>query len=113
LSIKSELKVTITFWWWSAAFAVVAVAITFGSYYAYTYFAPKYEATRYNVYREGPAYNTGMVAQLRGYQLQIASPTATAEQKAVIYAAIKQQYAEFDPAKLPADLKPLFFEAMR
>ena len=113
MSVKSELKDTVTFWWWCAAFAVVFVAISFGGYYYYGYFASKFEAIRYNVYREGPAYNTGMVAQLRNYQIQLSNPSVTADQKAVIYAAIKQQYAEFDPAKLPFDLQPLFIEAMK
>jgi hypothetical protein len=113
MNVKSKLKETISFWWWCAAFAVVFVSISFGRYYYYGYFASKYEAIRYNVYREGPAYNTGMVAQLRNYQIQLSSPSATADQKSVIYAAIKQQYAEFDPSKLPIDLQPLFIEAMK
>jgi hypothetical protein len=113
MSVKNELKDTITFWWWCAAIAAVFVAISFGGYYCYGFFASKYEAIRYNVYREGPAYNTGMVAQLRNYQIQLSNPSVTADQKTVIYAAIKQQYAEFDPARLPVDLQSLFTEAMK
>jgi hypothetical protein len=113
VGLKQEAGDTASFLWMWLLVGVVITGFSVGGYYFYAYFAPKYEGVRYNVYREGPAYNTGMISQLRGYQLQLVNPTVTAEQKAVIYAAIKQQYAEFDPAKLPLDLQPLFIEAMK
>jgi hypothetical protein len=113
MGLKQEAGDTASFLWMWLLVGVVITGFSVGGYYFYAYFAPKYEGVRYNVYREGPAYNTGMIAQLRSYQIQLSNPSVTAEQKAVIHAAIKQQYAEYDPAKLPTDLQPLFNEAMR
>lgn len=79
------------------------VALIFGSYWAYAYFAPKYEAVRRDVMIESRHYNEASIREL--YRLKRQHDAAkTDEERATIVAAARHEFSIYPEDRLPADL---------
>jgi hypothetical protein len=76
----------------------------------YRYFAPKYEATRRQVFEQTKSYNQGMVQELQNMQFQYEQ--ANDEQKVALASIILHRAADFDEDRLPADLRS-FIQKLR
>ena len=84
--------------------AVAIGAITFGSYYAYSYFGPKYEAVRRDIQIESRAYSEASVRELYRLKRQW-DATQDPAAKATIVAAARHEFSIFPQDRLPADLR--------
>ena len=72
-------------------------------WFMYDFFAPKYEDTRRKTFEESKAYNEGMVQELQNMQFEYIK--ANDEQKKALASIILHRAADYDPDKLPPDLK--------
>lgn len=79
------------------------VAVMFGSFFAYQYFAPKYVEVETEVYRESRSYVEGMIRDLR--KLKREYEAADEEHKSALRTIILQRSDEIDHDKLPADVR--------
>lgn len=87
--------------------AVLVVAgLSFGSFKAYEFYAPKYRAVDAKVFKESEQYNEGMVRDLSELQRQYI--TATDEEKAALRPIIRHRFEVYDRDRLPADLRSFY-----
>jgi hypothetical protein len=81
-------------------------------FFLYKTFAPKYEQTRREVFKQTPSFVDGMVQELQNMQFEYAK--ATPEQKDALASIILHRAATFDlnQPQVPADLRQ-FIEQLR
>lgn len=85
----------------------VAAGLMFGGFYAYQYFAPKYEGVRRDVMIESRAYSEATVRELYRMKRQYESAETEAE-RATIRAAALHEFSIFPEDRLPNDLRVWF-----
>ena len=85
------------------AFGLIVIAVSFGGYYSYAYFAPKYEAVRRDTMIESRAYSEATLRELYNYKTQYEA-TQDPSAKATIAAAARHDFEIFPQDRLPADL---------
>ena len=72
-------------------------------FFMYKVFAPKYEATRREVFKQSQAYNDGMATELESMQVDYMK--AQPENKAALASIILHRVSNYDQTKLPVDLR--------
>jgi hypothetical protein len=80
----------------------VLFGISYGSYEAYKFFAPKYRAVDNQVFKESEQYNDGMIRDLENLQMQYMS--ANNDQRAALKDIIIHRFSVYDTNKLPPNL---------
>lgn len=79
-------------------------------FFMYQFFAPKYEATRRNVFEQSKAYNQGMIQELQNMQFEYVR--SNKEQQKALRSIILHRAADYDVDKLPYDLRT-FIDGLR
>ena len=91
-------------------FVLIAIAVMFGlsflSYQAYDYFAPKYRAIDNNVFKQSEQYNDGMVRDLENLQLEYMS--ADKEHKDALRAITLHRFSVYPEEKMPPNLRNFY-----
>lgn len=72
-------------------------------FFMYKVFAPGYEQVRRETFEQTKSYNQGMIQELQNMQFEYVR--ATPEQKDALASVILRRAADFDPDKLPTDLR--------
>lgn len=72
-------------------------------FFLYKVFAPKYEATRRQVFEQSKAYNQGMIQELQNMQFEYAQ--ADQAHKDALASIIIHRAADYDESRLPSDLR--------
>jgi hypothetical protein len=84
----------------------VVVLVMFGSYWAYSYFAPKYRAVDNAVFKESEQYNDGMIRDLENLQMEYIK--ASAEQKDALRAITLHRFSVYPEDKMPPNLRNFY-----
>lgn len=84
--------------------AAIIAAVMFGGFYAYQYFAPKYEGVRRDVFEQSKTFHDGTVRTIRDYEYRWRTTTDPIA-KAGIKAAVFHELNSFSEDKLPSDLR--------
>jgi len=91
-------------------FVLMAIAVMFGlsflSYQAYDYFAPKYRAIDNNVFKQSEQYNDGMVRDLENLQLEYLN--ADASHKDALRAITLHRFSVYPEEKMPPNLRNFY-----
>ena len=91
-------------------FVLMAIAVMFGlsflSYQAYDYFAPKYRAIDNNVFKQSEQYNDGMVRDLENLQLEYMN--ADKEHKDALRAITLHRFSVYPEEKMPPNLRNFY-----
>jgi hypothetical protein len=69
-----------------------------------SYFAPKHEAVRREVFKETRSFNEAKLQELTKYRLEYIRATDDIEKKA-LESTIRHQFADYDTQKLPYELE--------
>jgi hypothetical protein len=88
------------------AFAVligIAWGVQGNDFFMYRVFAPKYESARRETFEQSKAFNQGMIQELQDMQFEYVK--ASPEHKDALASIILHRAADYDEAKLPADLR--------
>ena len=95
-----------------AILAVIALiaGISFGGYYSYAYFAPRYTAVDAKVFKESVQYNDGMIRDLSELQQQY--ETSDADTKATLKPIIIHRFEVYDENRLPSDMRR-FYDSLK
>ncbi len=96
--LETILKTGVT----GAAILAALVAIPFGGYYAYRYFAPKYAAVDRDVFKESPSYNDGMIRDLENLMMEYKA--ADTLHRPALRSVILHRFSVYPQDKLPAHL---------
>lgn len=75
----------------------------------YSFFGPKYENTRRNIYENTQSYNEGKRQELTKYRLEYLE-SKDKDDKQAIRMTILQSFANYDENKLPSDLRSFLDE---
>lgn len=93
-------------------FVLAAIAVMFGlsflSYQAYDFFAPKYRAIDNKVFKESEQYNDGMVRDLENLQLEYMN--ADKEHKDALRAITLHRFSVYPEDKMPSNLRNFYNE---
>ena len=81
-------------------------ALSFASYEAYNYFAPRYRATDYKTFKESEQYNDGMVRDLE--ELELAYNNADAEHKQALRAIVLHRFSVYPEDRMPSNLRNFY-----
>lgn len=81
------------------------------SYWAYSFYAPKYEQVRYNTFKESQTYNDGMLRDLQNLKMEYIK--ANDEQKGALKAMILHRFSVYDVDRLPYDLRSFYAELQK
>jgi hypothetical protein len=76
-----------------------------------SHYQPLQEQVRANTFSQSQTFNEGMIRDLQNLRQQYMQTGETDDQKTAIRDTVRQRYAAYDPAKLPADLA-LFYNQM-
>jgi len=95
-----EISVVIISW---IAFAVLA---TFGSFWTYQYFAPKYRALDNQVFKQSEQYNDGMIRDLENLQLEYIG--SDADKKQALRAIVLHRFSVYPEEKMPPNLRNFY-----
>jgi len=93
-------------------FAVVVIwcavffGVSYGGYELYAFFAPKYEQTRYNTFKESQSYNEGMTRHL--YEIKRQYDAGSQEDKASLRQMAIHEFEVYDISRLPPDLQSFY-----
>lgn len=92
--------------------AILALTWLFqgNDFFLYRTFAPKYEATRRQVFENTKSYNQGMIQQLSDMEFQYVQ--ADSAHKLALRSIILHEAADYDVDRLPPDLRA-FIESLR
>jgi hypothetical protein len=85
--------------------ALIILAM-FGSFFAYSYFAPKYRAVDNQVFKESEQYNDGMIRDLENLQMEYIN--SDAEHKQAIRAIVLHRFSVYPEDKLPPNLRNFY-----
>jgi len=85
------------------AFIVLAM---FGSYFAYSYFAPKYRAVDNEVFKQSEQYNDGMIRDLENLQMDYIN--ADKDHKDALRAIVLHRFSVYPEDKLPPNLRNFY-----
>lgn len=99
-------------WTSIASFLGLLLLIFCLNYYSlvsFGFFAPKYAKVQRNVFENTPSYVQGKIQDLSNYKLQY-EQTADTNNKSAIRAVIRSQFANFNTADCPDELKPFLQE---
>lgn len=88
------------------AFLALVSGLSFLSFKAYEFYAPKYRAVDAKVFKESEQYNEGMVRDLSELQHQYI--TATDDEKAALRPIIRHRFEVYDRDRLPTDLRAFY-----
>jgi hypothetical protein len=90
--------------------AVIALSWVFqgNDFFLYKFFAPKQEAVRRQVFEETKSYNQGMIQELQNMQFQYEQ--AKPEQRDALASIILHRAADYDPDRLPPDLRSFIMQ---
>lgn len=97
--------------WWVVVVVIVLAGLMFGSFYAYQYFNPKYEAVRRQTFEESRAFNEGMVRDLENLRLEYIG--AAPEKKAALRSVILHRFSVYDGNRLSFDLRQFYDQLQR
>ena len=92
--------------WLIAILAVAGFTTNVLGLWSYSYFAPKKEAIRYQVFKEGQSYNDGMLRDLNDIRREYLK--ADPEQKAALRGIAIHRFDAYDVTRLPADLQAFY-----
>jgi hypothetical protein len=84
----------------------VIVFLTFGSFYTYQYFAPKYRQVDNEVFKQSEQYNDGMIRDLENLQIEYIS--ADAEKKQALRAIVLHRFSVYPEDKMPPNLRNFY-----
>jgi hypothetical protein len=102
------MKETLT----TIGFVVASIALMFGltfaSYKAYEFYAPKYRAIDNQVFKESEQYNDGMVRDLENLQLEYLN--ADKEHKEALRAITLHRFSVYPEDKMPPNLRNFYNE---
>jgi hypothetical protein len=102
------MKETLT----TIGFVVASIALMFGltfaSYKAYEFYAPKYRAIDSQVFKESEQYNDGMVRDLENLQLEYMN--ADKEHKDALRAITLHRFSVYPEDKMPTNLRNFYNE---
>ena len=85
--------------------ALIILAM-FGSFFAYSYFAPKYRAVDNQVFKESEQYNDGMIRDLENLQIEYIS--ADADKKQALRAITLHRFSVYPEDKMPPNLRNFY-----
>lgn len=100
------LKGIVSFLFYGILGAAVIFGLSYGSYRAYEFFAPRYAAVDNKVFHETQAYNDGMLRDLEDIKLQYVS--AKPEQKEALRAVALHRFSIYPRERMPADLRDFY-----
>ena len=95
-----EISAVVLGW---VAFIVLAM---FGSFWADSYFAPKYRAVDNEVFKQSEQYNDGMVRDLENMQLEYVN--ADKDKKDAIRAIVLHRFSVYPEDKMPPNLRNFY-----
>jgi len=72
-------------------------------FFSFAFFAPKVEQVRYNTFKNGQAYNDGMMHDLEDVKMEYNN--ATPDQKVMLRAIALRRLSVYDTNRLPPDLQ--------
>ena len=97
---------------WFVLAVVIATAVGWfaegNEFFMYKFFAPKQEAVRRQVFEETKSYNQGMIQEISNMQFEYIK--ASPEHKAALAQIILHRVADYNEAKLPANLRQFINE---
>jgi len=79
---------------WVLIFVIIVVAVSFGSWYLWAYFAPKTAAVQNEVFHQSQQYNDGMVRDLENLRMEYLRADETG--KALLKSTILHRFAGYD-----------------
>jgi hypothetical protein len=86
---------------------LIATGITWAvqgsDFFLYSFWAPKYEGVRRNVFENTKSYNQGMVQELQNMQFEYEKSTPS--QQAALRTIILHRAADYPEESMPADLR--------
>ena len=88
------------------AWVAGVVLVMFGSFWAYSYFAPKYRAMDNAVFKESEQYNDGMIRDLENLQMEYIK--ADAAQKDALRAITLHRFSVYPEDKMPPNLRNFY-----
>jgi hypothetical protein len=85
---------------------ITIVVITFGGFWSYSYFAPKYRAVDNQVFKQSEQYNDGMIRDLENLQLEYIN--ADKDHKDAIRAITLHRFSVYPEDKMPPNLRNFY-----
>jgi hypothetical protein len=82
--------------------AGVVASVSFGGFYSFKYFAPKYAEVQNEVFKNSTAYNDGMLRDLENLMREYQS--ADAAHKEALKSIVIHRFSVYDTNKLPGNL---------
>lgn len=101
--MKNAINILTTFFLSIIAVCALMWAVQGSDFFLYKVFAPKYEQVRRETFEQSKAYNQGMIQELQNMQFEYIK--AEPAQKSALASIILHRSADYDPDKLPADLR--------
>jgi hypothetical protein len=89
-----------------AAVGLGIFGLSYGTWEMYNYFGPKYEQTRYSIFKGSQSYNEGMIRSL--YTVERQYNAANDSDKAGLKAMTLHQFEVYDINRLPDDLQMFY-----
>lgn len=89
------------------AFVALSFFLSFTAFAQYSFFAPRYTAVDYKVFRESQPYNEGMMRDLQN--LRLAYIQADAGGKAALRDTILERFAAYPQNRLPPELQAFYY----
>ena len=84
----------------------ITVGLTFGGYYSYKYFAPRYEQVRYDTFKQSQTYNDGMLRDLQ--ELKREYEKGDTDTKQLMKAMVLHRFEVYDINRLPYELQVFY-----
>jgi len=82
------------------------IVCMFGSYFAYSYFAPKYRAVDNEVFKQSEQYNDGMIRDLENLQMDYIN--ADKDHKDALRAIVLHRFSVYPEDKMPPNLRNFY-----
>lgn len=86
---------------------VLIAGLSFGGFYAYAYFQPKYVGVQYKTFKQSQQYNDGMANRLEQYQ-EAYDQCTTAPCRDNIASMVKHDFASYNADLLPSQLRGFY-----
>jgi hypothetical protein len=87
-------------------FVIFIIACTFGGFYSYQYFAPKYRAVDNQVFKQSEQYNDGMIRDLENLQMEYVKADDTGKQS--LRAIVLHRFSVYPEDRMPANLRNFY-----
>ena len=82
-------------------------AANFLGFWQFSFFAPRVEQVRYNVFKESQTYNDGMLRDLQNLKLEYLN--ADSAHKDAMRSIVIQRFSVYDLNRLPPDLQQFYY----